>query len=137
MVDNTQSFDIAAELVLEHLSKHLPLALWSVTRVENNRQTFLYLNEDNAYGVTRGDFTPWPDTFCIHMVEGQTPAITTDPHEVAEYRRAAELSDLTIGTYAGAAINEATAGCSEPSAVSTRTRSSPPTSWARPSRSCH
>lgn len=103
---DSQSFDIAAELVLEHLSQHLPLALWSVTRVENNRQTFLYLNEGNGYGIVRGDSTPWQDTFCVHMVEGRTPAVTSKPRKIPEYKRAAEVNDLEIGTYAGVAIRE-------------------------------
>lgn len=43
-------FPTLARLVLAYLSEHVPLALWSVTRVENDRQTFLYLNEGNGYG---------------------------------------------------------------------------------------
>lgn len=105
-MDSSQSFDIAAELVLEHLSTHLPMALWSVTRVENNRQTFLYLNEGNGYGIVRGDYTPWHDTFCIHMVEGRTPPVTSKPNKIPEYKHAAEASGLEIGTYAGAPIKE-------------------------------
>ena len=48
------SFDEASVRVLTYLQEYLPLALWSVTRVENGQQTFLYLNEDNSYRISRG-----------------------------------------------------------------------------------
>ena len=50
-------FDDAANLVVEYLTEHVPLALWSVTRVENDRQTFLYMNEGNSYHMSKGGGT--------------------------------------------------------------------------------
>ncbi len=99
-------FDKAAHLVLTYLSSELPLALWSVTRVENDQQTFIYLNEDNDYGIAHGDHTPWQDSFCIHMAAGATPTVSAIPSEVPEYARAAEINDMVVGTYAGAVIDE-------------------------------
>lgn len=100
------SFASAARLVLGYLNDHLPLAVWSVTRVENDQQTHLVLNEGNVYDITRGGSTPWQDTFCVHMVEGRTPAIAVDALAVPEYRLAAERLGMDIGTYAGAPIRE-------------------------------
>ena len=99
-------FDKAAHLVLTYLSSQLPLALWSVTRVENGQQTFLYLNEGNDYGITYGDHTPWQDSFCIHMAAGTTPTVSAIPSEIPEYAHAAEINDMQVGTYAGAVIDE-------------------------------
>ncbi len=99
-------FDKAAHLVLSYLSSQLPLALWSVTRVENDRQSFIYLNEDNDFGISYGDATPWQDSFCIHMAAGRTPTVSAIPSEIPEYARAAEINNMEVGTYAGAVIDE-------------------------------
>ncbi len=104
--DPNAYFDRTAERVLTYLAANLPLAVWSVTRFENDRQTHLYLDEDNSYAITRGASTPWPDTFCIHAVAGRTPSVTTDAGAVPEYRRAAELAGVQVTTYAAAVIAE-------------------------------
>jgi hypothetical protein len=59
------TFDAAGELVLVYLREHVPLAFWSMTRVENGRQTFLYADSDNEYGLPIGASQPWEDSFCI------------------------------------------------------------------------
>ena len=71
-------FDTAARLVLDYLNTNIPLALWSITRIENGRQTFLYIDENNGYHKPRGDSHPWEDSFCIHMAAGRAPAIALD-----------------------------------------------------------
>lgn len=106
-MDPGLSFSAAARLVLGYLNDHLPLAVWSVTRVENDQQTHLVLNEGNVYDITRGGVTPWQDTFCVHMVEGRAPAIAVDALAVPQYRLAAEKLGMDIGAYAGSPIREA------------------------------
>ncbi|MFN8171775.1 MAG: hypothetical protein U0R65_07900 [Candidatus Nanopelagicales bacterium] len=64
------------------LSTHLPLAVWSVTRVENGQQTYVYLEESNAYGLVRGSSTPWGQTFRIHAVASRTPSVTAQAPDV-------------------------------------------------------
>lgn len=100
------TFDKAVRLVIAYLRANVPLALWSVTRVENGRQTFIYLDEDNGYGKSRGDSHRWEDSFCIHMAAGSAPAIAPAAQAIPAYAGAAVNSALQIGAYAGAPINE-------------------------------
>jgi len=102
-------FNRAAELVLDHLEAHLPLALWSVTRVENGRQTFLHLDPDNGYRLPQGHSLPWEDTLCRHMAAGHAPSVALDAQAVPLYATAVVNSTAPIGpvgTYAGATIHE-------------------------------
>ena len=101
-------FDLAAEMVLAYLRQNVPLALWSVTRVENDRQTFLYLNKDNGYRLAQGDSHAWEDGFCVHMAAGRTPAVAPDAQSVPLYAAAGVNDTTRIGAYAGAAIYEPT-----------------------------
>lgn len=99
------TFDAASALVLTYLRDNLPLALWGVTRVENDRQTFLSF-DDTTYGVSEGDSTPWQESFCIHMASGAAPAIAPDVESVPLYAAAGSRHPLTISSYAGAVISE-------------------------------
>lgn len=102
-----ERFDHAANLVLEYLHEQIPLAFWAVTRVENGRQTYLYLDGDNGYGLRQGGSHPWEDSFCIHMAAGAAPTVAADAQAVPLYAQAGVNDLITIGTYAGAVIAEA------------------------------
>jgi diguanylate cyclase (GGDEF)-like protein len=99
-------FDVAANLVLEYLRENIPLAFWSVTRVENGRQTYLYLDEQNGYGLPQGGAHPWADSFCLHMAAGTAPTMAPDAQKVALYAAAAVNDAVTINSYAGAVVSE-------------------------------
>ncbi|GIF42344.1 diguanylate cyclase domain-containing protein [Actinoplanes xinjiangensis] len=99
-------FQHAAHLALDYLQQQMPLTFWSVTRVENGRQTYLYLDPDNGYGLRQGDSHPWSDSYCIHMAAGHSPTVARDARAVPEYADAAVNQILDIGTYAGAVITE-------------------------------
>lgn len=99
-------FDQAARLVLGYLRDNVPLAFWSVTRVENGRQTYLYLDADNGYGLLPGDSHPWQDSFCIHMAAGVAPAFAPDAQAVPQYAQAAVNRAVPVGSYAGAVVTE-------------------------------
>ena len=99
-------FDDAATMVVEYLTEHVPLALWSVTRVENNRQTFMYMNAGNSYDMVKGGGHPWEDSYCVHMVAGTTPAIAPDAQAVPEYAAAGVNNVAEIGAYAGSPIRD-------------------------------
>lgn len=101
----TMEFDEAAHLVLEYLRENVPLAFWSVTRVENGRQTYLYL-DDNGYGLPQGSSHPWVDSFCIHMAAGTAPAVAPDAQANPLYASAGVNQAATIGSYAGAPVSE-------------------------------
>ncbi|MCM4078252.1 diguanylate cyclase domain-containing protein [Paractinoplanes hotanensis] len=99
-------FEHAAQLVLDYLHEQIPLAFWSVTRVENGRQMYLYLDADNGYGLRQGDSHPWQDSYCIHMAAGEAPTVARDAQTVPAYANAAVNQAVDIGTYAGAPITE-------------------------------
>ena len=102
----TMSFDEAALAVLSYLREELAMAFWSVTRIENGRQTYLYLGSDNGYGLVQGGSHPWEDSFCIHMAQGTAPTIAPDAQAVPLYHAAAVNAAVDIGSYAGAVIRE-------------------------------
>jgi len=81
------------------------MAFWSVTRVENGRQSYLYLN-DNDYGLTQGASHPWEDSFCINMAAGTAPTIAPVAQDVPLYASAKVNEAVQIGSYAGSVINE-------------------------------
>ncbi len=99
-------FDEAARLVLEHLRERAPMAFWSVTRVENGRQTYLHLDEDNGYGLLRGGSHPWEDSFCVHMAAGRGPSVAPVVADVPAYASAPVAQQVPIGAYAGAVISD-------------------------------
>ncbi len=101
----SQGFRATAQVVLDYLNVHLPMGFWSITRVENDRQTYLYL-DDNVYGLTAGGSHPWEDSYCVHMVAGTTPRIAPDAAAVPLYAAAAVNQNTQIGAYAGAPIVE-------------------------------
>jgi diguanylate cyclase (GGDEF)-like protein len=100
------AFQHAAHLVLDFLHEQMPLAFWAVTRVENGRQTYLYLDADNGYGLHQGGSHPWQDSFCVHMAAGRAPMVALDAQAFPAYANAKINQSVDIGTYAGAAITE-------------------------------
>ncbi|MCU1693806.1 MAG: hypothetical protein JWM64_2897 [Frankiales bacterium] len=99
------TFEQAAEEALRYLAENVPMALWSVTRVENGRQTFQYL-PDNDLGMVQGQSHPWEDSFCIHMVAGTAPMVAPDAQAVPVYAAASARSGAVVGAYAGAPVRE-------------------------------
>lgn len=101
----SMTFDHAARTVLAFLRDYAPMGLWSVTRLENGRQTFLYL-EDAEYGVPEGGSAPWAGSFCISMTAGRGPRMAPDVSAVPLYRDAPIARLLPIGAYAGVPLLE-------------------------------
>ncbi len=109
MLSPQTRFDTAAQLVLDHLAEHVPMALWSVTRVENGRQTFLQVVGDGTYDVAAGRSHPWEDSFCVRMASGQAPAVAPDVQSLPVYASAPVNDPAVIGAfgaYGGAVIAE-------------------------------
>ena len=106
-VSPVMPFEQAARLVLAYVREHVPMGFWSVTRVENGRQTYLHL-DDNLYGLQRGASHPWEDSFCIHMAAGTAPAVAPVARDIPAYAAAGIGQVVPIGAYAGAAIVEPT-----------------------------
>lgn len=102
----SMTFDQAAQAVLDYLRTSVPMGFWSVTRVENGRQTYLYLDEDNSYGLHKGGSHPWEASYCIHMVAGRAPHVAPEAQSVPLYRDAPVSKAIEIGAYAGMPITE-------------------------------
>jgi diguanylate cyclase (GGDEF)-like protein len=98
-------FRAACQVVLDYLNAAMPMTVWSVTRVENDRQTFLYV-ADNDYDLTVGSSHPWQESLCINMVAGTAPRVAPDAQAVPIYAAASEKLAIEIGAYAGAPIAE-------------------------------
>jgi diguanylate cyclase (GGDEF)-like protein len=98
-------FQKASRLVLDYLNRHMPMGFWSITRVENDRQTYLYL-DDNDYGLRQGGSHPWRDSYCVHMAAGIAPRIAPDAQAVTAYAGARINKSAAIAAYAGAPIAE-------------------------------
>ena len=99
-------FERASRDVLAYLHEHVPLAMWAVTRVENDRQTYLTV-EDTAYGLEPAGSHPWLASFCVHMAAGRGPMVAPDAQSVPLYAAAGVNDLIPIGAYAGAAIEDA------------------------------
>jgi diguanylate cyclase len=100
------AFDEACRLVVDHLKRAVPLAFWSVSRYEDDKQVYVCVRDD-TYGVVAGGSHPWSDSFCQHMVTGAAPEIAPDAMAVPEYAATGANLDLTIGAYAGVPIRGA------------------------------
>ena len=103
------TFAQASRDVLTYLREHVPMAFWAVTRVENGPQTYLYV-EDDTYGLRRGGFHEWSESFCIHMASGSAPRVAPDAQQVPAYAAAGVNDAIDIGAYAGAEILDANGG---------------------------
>lgn len=99
------TFEQAAAVVLAYLRDHVPMAFWAVTRVENGRQSYLYL-DDNHYGLQQGASHDWESSFCIHMAAGRGPNVAPDAQQIPAYASAAVNELVTIGSYGGSVITE-------------------------------
>lgn len=71
-----------------------------ITRVDGEDWIVLQ-SEDNGYGVEPGTTFRWADSFCSHMVKGQTPKIAAQSDLVPEYRSAPIGQQVDIGAYIG------------------------------------
>ena len=96
-------FSEACALVVAYLGKTIPLAFWSVSRFDGERQTYVCV-QDGAYGKTAGGSHAWSDSFCQHMVTGSTPQIAPDAMAVPQYAAAGVAQVLSIGAYVGVPI---------------------------------
>lgn len=105
-LSTSMTFDTAASAVLSYLRSHVPMGFWSVTRLENGRQTYLYLDDDNAYDAAAGDSHAWEGSLCVRMLAGDGPRVAPDVAKVPAYRHAPVSRSMTIGSYAAVPIVE-------------------------------
>jgi diguanylate cyclase len=99
------SFGEACAQVVGYLKEWVPLAFWSVSRIDGEQQVQLYVSDD-AYGTTSGLSTAWSESFCRYMVAGLAPQIAPDAMAVPAYAAAGSGLDIEIGAYVGVPIRD-------------------------------
>ena len=97
------NFRESGELVLAYLREHLPMGFWSVTRIENGRQTYLALGP-NAYGLPPGGSHPWASSICVRMIENGGPRVAPIVDDVPAYVDAPIRQAVPINAYCGSPI---------------------------------
>jgi GGDEF domain-containing protein len=96
-------FRESSERVLAYLREHHSMGFWSITRVENGRQTYLVLGQ-NAYGLPPGGSHPWASSICVRMVDNAGPRIAPVVEDVPAYAAAAVREAVPIRAYSGSPI---------------------------------
>jgi two-component system NtrC family sensor kinase len=99
-------FDDVCVEVVTFLKSAVPMAFWSVTRLDVDRQVFVSV-QDDAYGKVSGDGNAWSDSLCQYMVRGETPQIAPHAMAVPQYATAGVAQVLPIAAYIGIPIRAA------------------------------
>ncbi|GAA4932837.1 diguanylate cyclase (GGDEF)-like protein [Actinomycetospora succinea] len=101
-----RAFDTACRMVVDYLSRVVPLDAWAVTRVADGHQTML-VTTDSDYGLTPGQTALWSSSMCQYMVAGTAPRIVPDTRTVPDLARIASEAaahGMEVGTYVGTPI---------------------------------
>lgn len=104
-----RSFDVACELVLEHLCRAAPMGMWAVTRIVSDRQTMLRVRA-SSYDIGVGTQFSFGESMCRPMATGEAPQIAPDVSTVPVYAAVAAVYSgrgLPVGAYVGAPIVQA------------------------------
>ncbi|PHQ35675.1 GAF domain-containing protein [Rhodopirellula bahusiensis] len=105
MLAPTMDFREASRAVLEHLQSTTGLALWMITRTEDEAWIILDRSDPNdVYPVDSGDMIQWSDSFCQHMIEGTAPQIARHAQQIPLFAGSTISQKLSIGAYAGVPI---------------------------------
>ncbi|MCG2572440.1 sensor domain-containing diguanylate cyclase [Acinetobacter sp. ME22] len=94
------NFQDVGKAVLSFLHQHLGFELWMITRVDNEDWIVLQ-SEDHGYDVHPGAVFRWSDSFCSHMVLGETPTIAPDSEKIPLYKTAPIAQQVKIRAYIG------------------------------------
>ncbi|KAA0020171.1 GGDEF domain-containing protein [Antrihabitans cavernicola] len=93
-------FDLASETILDFLRDAVPMGLWTVTRVVDNRQTYLTVNGTGFGPIPAGISVPWDAALCKYMIEGE-PHVAPDVREVPAYFAVTEADGGRVAAYIG------------------------------------
>ncbi|KLU06979.1 hypothetical protein RISK_000780 [Rhodopirellula islandica] len=105
LLSPTLDFREASRVVLEHLQSTTGLALWMITRTEDEAWIVLDRADPNhVYAVDSGDMIQWSDSFCQHMIEGTAPQIARHAQQIPKFAGSTISKKLRIGSYAGVPI---------------------------------
>ncbi|ELP33598.1 GAF domain-containing protein [Rhodopirellula baltica] len=101
----TMNFREASRVVLEHLQSTTGLALWMITRTEDEAWIVLDRSDPNdVYPVDSGDMIQWSDSYCQHMIEGTAPQIARHAQQIPLFAQSKISQKLPIAAYAGVPI---------------------------------
>jgi GAF domain-containing protein len=92
----------AADGVLEFLHEHVGWDVWSVSRVDGNRQVFLRSYPSTV--LPPGTELSWEDSFCRAMLEGSGPRVATVTAAVPAYAALATGPLRGVAAYMGAPL---------------------------------
>lgn len=93
-------FDLAGDVILEFLRTAIPMGLWTVTRVVDDRQIYLSVEGTGFGPIPAGVAVPWDDALCKYMVAGE-PNIAPDVREVPAYLSITEADGGRVAAYIG------------------------------------
>ncbi|EMI27819.1 MULTISPECIES: GAF domain-containing protein [Rhodopirellula] len=101
----TMNFREASRVVLEYLQSTTGLALWMITRTEDEAWIVLDRSDPNhVYPVDSGDMIQWSDSYCQHMIKGSAPQIARHAQQIPLFAQSSISKKLPIGAYAGVPI---------------------------------
>jgi GGDEF domain-containing protein len=99
------NFREASRVVLEYLQSTTGLALWMITRTEDEAWIVLDRSDPNhVYPVDSGDMIQWSDSYCQHMIKGSAPQIARHAQQIPLFAQSSISKKLPIGAYAGVPI---------------------------------
>lgn len=78
-------FAWAAQAAVDHLHAQLGMDLWLVTHVVGDEQVVVAATGPWADMAPAGAAFPWPESFCIQMVQRQAPMVALDVRDVPDY----------------------------------------------------
>lgn len=100
-INGAVTFGESAEVVVRYLNEKTPLSDWAVTRVVNDEQVFVHVQDGGTRSV--GDRVAWDRTFCKQMVAGGA-------HVVSDSAKDPLYADLGrsagVRSYAGYTITD-------------------------------
>lgn len=91
----------AAHAAVTFLDQEMPLDLWLLSRVDDVRMTVLVCDGVWSDRFPVGTVLPWLESFCLHMVAGTVPPMTTRVADVQPYADAATGRWADVRGYTG------------------------------------
>lgn len=102
----SMNFADASAAVVDFLGEKMPMAMWSISRWDGERQVHLEVR-DGEYGRVAGTTAAWDDSLCTHAVLGTAPQLAPDAMAVPEYAATPSAAEMPIGSYVGVPITHA------------------------------
>lgn len=96
----TASFDRAAREALDYLRRYSGMAMWTVSRVQDEDWVLLRV-DDGFYGMSDNTVLNWGDSFCSKMVRNEGPRFDPNVDATGVYCDRPVYEQVRIGAYIG------------------------------------